>query len=331
MTRPLLYVGQVNLTKRRQVVSLKGAHLLTRLLLKFFLPGFLFLGISPLVIPCRAQSPTVIQADVRAASRPFPHFWEEMFGSGRASLTLRESYRRDLREVRDITGFRYVRFHDILDDDIGVYDEDKDGKPIYNFSYVDQIYDGLLANGVKPFVEISFMPKKLAANPNALHAFWYKQNVSPPRDYDRWGDLVEAFTRHLVDRYGIEEVSTWYFEIWNEPNIDFWVGDPKQSTYFQLYDSGVRAIKKVNSRLRVGGPATAQAGWADPFIKHCAEEHVPVDFVSSHVYGNDSAKDVFGTNESIPRNQMVCRSVRKVHDEIKASSMPGDDADHHSI
>jgi len=322
MTRPLLYVGQVNLTKRRQVVSLKGAHLLTRLLLKFFLPGFLFLGISPLVIPCRAQSPTVIQADVRAASRPFPHFWEEMFGSGRASLTLRESYRRDLREVRDITGFRYVRFHDILDDDIGVYDEDKDGKPIYNFSYVDQIYDGLLANGVKPFVEISFMPKKLAANPNALHAFWYKQNVSPPRDYDRWGDLVEAFTRHLVDRYGIEEVSTWYFEIWNEPNIDFWVGDPKQSTYFQLYDSGVRAIKKVNSRLRVGGPATAQAGWADPFIKHCAEEHVPVDFVSSHVYGNDSAKDVFGTNESIPRNQMVCRSVRKVHDEIKASSMP---------
>src|SRR5215831_2375530 len=211
-----------------------------RFLPKFLQVAILLTALTLSIIPCHAQSSsTVIQADAKASAQPFRHFWEEMFGSGRASLTLRESYRRDLREARDITGFRYVRFHDILDDDIGVYDEDKDGKPIYNFSYVDQIYDGLLANGVKPFVELSFMPKKLAAQPNALHAFWYKQNVSPPRDYDRWGDLVEAFTRHLVERYGIDEVATWYFEVWNEPNIDFWVGDPKQSTYFQLYDSGV--------------------------------------------------------------------------------------------
>src|SRR5215469_5561356 len=286
----------------------------------FFLTLLLALSLDPL--RGHAQGLVTLQVDAAAPAHPFPHFWDQMFGSGRAILTLRESYRRDLREVKSVTGFRYVRFHDILDDDIGVYDEDKNGNPVYNFSYVDQIYDGLLANGVKPFVELSFMPKKLAAQPNALHAFWYKQNVSPPRDYERWGDLVEAFTRHLVERYGIDEVATWYFEVWNEPNIDFWVGDPKQPTYFELYDHAALAIKKVSPRLRVGGPATAQAAWADAFINHCAENHVPVDFVSTHVYGNDSAKDVFGTNEVIPRDQMVCRAVRKVHDQIKASSLP---------
>ena len=285
-----------------------------------FLTLLFTLAFAP--VRSHAQAPTTIQVDTASPAHPFPHFWEQMFGSGRAILTLRESYRHDLREVKAVTDFRYVRFHDILDDDIGVYDEDKNGNPVYNFSYVDQIYDGLLANGVKPFVELSFMPKKLAAQPNALHAFWYKQNVSPPRDYDRWGDLVEAFTRHLVERYGIDEVATWYFEVWNEPNIDFWVGDPKQPTYFELYDHAALAIKKVSTRLRVGGPATAQAAWADAFIKHCAENQIPVDFVSTHVYGNDSAKDVFGTNEVIPRDQMVCRAVRKVHDQIKASPMP---------
>ena len=115
--------------------------------------------------------------------------------------------------------------------------------------------------------------------------------------------MITAFTKHLVDRYGIDEVSHWYFEVWNEPNIDFWTGDPKQSTYFELYDHTARAIKAVNAQLRVGGPATAQAAWADAFIRHCAENKVPVDFVSSHVYGNDKAEDVFGTHEQIPRDR----------------------------
>jgi xylan 1,4-beta-xylosidase len=125
-----------------------------------------------------------------------------------------------------------------------------------------------------------------------------------------------------VDRYGIDEVQKWYFEVWNEPNIDFWVGDPKQATYFELYDHSAAAMKRVSPRLRVGGPATAQAAWADSFIQHCVEKKVPVDFVSTHVYGNDSAPDVFGTNESIPRDRMVCRAVKKVHDQIKASARP---------
>jgi xylan 1,4-beta-xylosidase len=110
--------------------------------------------------------------------------------------------------------------------------------------------------------------------------------------------------------------------VWNEPNLDFWAGEPRQETYFQLYDHTALAIKKVNSRLRVGGPATAQAAWADAFIQHCAQNNIPVDFVSTHVYANDTAMDVFHTSEDIPRNQMVCRAVRKVHDQIAASARP---------
>ena len=244
-----------------------------------------------------------------------------MFGSGRANLTLRDSYRRDLDWVRGITGFEYVRFHAIFQDENGVYDEDAQGNPIYNFSYVDQIYDGLLAHGIKPFVEISFMPKKLAASP-VLHAFWYKPSPAPPKDYAKWDALITAFAQHLISRYGIDELSQWYFEVWNEPNIDFWAGEPKQATYFELYDHTARALKAVSPRLRVGGPATAQAAWADAFIQHVVSANIPADFVSTHVYGNDRSQDVFGTNENITRDKMVCRAVRKVHDQIKASARP---------
>jgi len=273
-----------------------------------------------------AQQPStsgteVVRVDLSAPSTPFPHFWEQMFGSGRANLSLRDSYRRDLDWVRQITGFRYVRFHAIFQDENGVYDEDQQGNPIYNFSYVDQVYDGLLAHGVKPFVEISFMPRKLAASP-VLHAFWYKPSPAPPKDYAKWDALIAAFAQHLLNRYGIDELSQWYFEVWNEPNIDFWAGEPKQATYFELYDHTARALKAANARLRVGGPATAQAAWADAFIQHVATSNVPADFVSTHVYANDKAQDVFGTNENIGRDQMVCRAVKKVHDQIKASARP---------
>ncbi|HUC54372.1 MAG TPA: hypothetical protein VMR90_10015, partial [Candidatus Cybelea sp.] len=130
------------------------------------------------------------------------------------------------------------------------------------------------------------------------------------------------FTRHLVERYGVDEVAEWYFEVWNEPNLDFWAGSPKEATYFELYDRAARAIKRVNRRLRVGGPATAQAAWVDRFLAHCKEKNVPVDFASTHVYGNDRAEDVFGTHENIPRTRMVCRAVKKVHDQIAASPYP---------
>jgi xylan 1,4-beta-xylosidase len=267
------------------------------------------------------KSPAIVVVDASAPAHPFPHFWERMFGSGRAILSLRESYRRDLREVKQITGFEYIRFHAVLDDEVGLYGEDAQGRAVYNFSYVDQIYDGLLASGVRPFVELSFMPKGLASR-EIYQAFWYRPIVAPPKDYARWDAMIVALANHLIARYGIDEVSKWYFEVWNEPNLDFWAGDPRQSTYWELYDHTARALKSVSSRLRVGGPATAQAAWVDAFIKHCHDNGIPADFVSTHIYGNDPAEDVFGTHELIPRNQMVCRAVDKVHEQIKASSMP---------
>jgi len=290
--------------------------------LQFFLAFSLIFALNAVAQEQPASSGTeIVRIDLSAPATPFPHFWEQMFGSGRANLTMRDAYRRDLDWTREITAFKYVRFHAIFHDENGVYDEDAQGNPIYNFSYVDQIYDGLLAHGVKPFVELGFMPKKLAGNP-VLHAFWYKPSPSPPKDYRKWDALITAFAQHLVERYGLDEVGQWYFEVWNEPNIDFWAGEPKQDTYFELYDHTARAVKAVSPRLRIGGPATAQAAWAQPFIQHVAQSNVPADFFSTHVYANDTAKDVFGTNENIPRDQMVCRAVKKVHDQIKASARP---------
>jgi len=209
--------------------------------------GLLLIAAEPVV---RGQENEKISIDAYAATTPFPHFWEQTFGSGRAILSLRDSYRKDLRTVKQATGFDSVRFHGIFNDEVGLYDPDRqpvkfaqmanssetaaDNAGVYNFSYVDQIYDGLLENGVRPFVELSFMPKKLAADPNAIHPFWYHPDVSPPSDYAKWDAMITAFAQHLIARYGIDEVSHWKFEVWNEPNLDFWGGNPKQKTYFEL-------------------------------------------------------------------------------------------------
>jgi xylan 1,4-beta-xylosidase len=284
--------------------------------------GITLLLLSSLAGASASYTQEHVAIDAGAPTTPFPHFWEQMFGSGRAILTLRESYRDDLRAVKQITDLKYVRFHAILHDEIGVYSEDEHGNPVYNFSYVDQIYDGLLKNGVCPVVEISFMPRKLAFNPDALHPFWYKQNVSPPKSLEAWDALMTHFAQHLVERYGIDEVSQWYFEVWNEPNIDFWNGIPRKGSYFELYAHTARALKAVNPRLRVGGPATAAAAWVDDFLKYDAANHVPVDFVSSHGYADDTVENLFGTNEEIPMDDRVCRAIAKVRGQIKASSIP---------
>jgi xylan 1,4-beta-xylosidase len=275
-------------------------------------------------LPLFAQQ--TIQINATAPTTPFPHFWEEMFGSGRAALVLRQNYLNDLKAVKQITDFRYVRFHAILHDELGVYNEDEHGNPVYNFAYVNQIYDNLLANGVRPVVEISFMPKKLAFNPDALHPFWYKQNVSPPKSMEKWDSLITAFAKNLVSRYGIDEVSQWYFEVWNEPNIDFWGGVPSQRSYFELYDHTAHDLKAVNPQLRVGGPATAAAQWVPAFLKHATENNVPVDFVSSHGYADDTVENMFPDDPSVPKDlpmdQRVCRAIAMVRGQMKAAGKP---------
>ncbi|WP_430392046.1 GH39 family glycosyl hydrolase [Dyella sp. 20L07] len=263
-----------------------------------------------------------LRVDATSKSTPLPHFWEQMYGSGRASLALRDNYRKDLEAVHAATGLQYIRFHGIFDRDVGVVYRDANGKIAYNFSYVDQIYDGLLERGVKPFVELGFMPPELSSDPSKVHDFWYHPNVMPPKDYAEWEAMLTAFTQHLIARYGIDEVASWYFEVWNEPNLAFWGGTPEKPTYFELYDRTARTLKSVDTRLRVGGPGTAQAAWVPEFLKHVKETNAPIDFVSSHVYGDDSAKNVFKTDENISRADMVCRSVDKVHKEIAASAFP---------
>lgn len=282
--------------------------------------AFGLLLLACLLSQARAQEQ--IEINAQAQTTPFPHFWEQMFGSGRAILALRESYRSDLRAVKQATDFRYIRFHAIFHDEVGLYNEDEHGNPVYNYSYIDQIYDGLLKNGVRPVVEIGFMPKKLAFNPEGLHPFWYKPNVSGPKSMEKWDDLITHFARHLVERYGIDEVSQWYFEVWNEPNIDFWNGVPKQESYFDLYAHTARSLKAVNPHLRVGGPATAAASWVTDFLKFTSKNHVPVDFVSTHGYADDTVKNLFGTNEDIPMDDRVCRAVEKVRGEIRSSAFP---------
>jgi xylan 1,4-beta-xylosidase len=263
-----------------------------------------------------------IVIDAAGSTTPFRHFWEHRFGSCHASVTLCEDWRNDLRMLKEIVDVKYVRFHGIFERCVGIYDrEDKDGSLILNFTRVDLIYDGLLKNGVRPFVELGFMPEELAQM-QTVHPFWYHPIVAPPRDPQKWYQLIFLFAQHLVERYGLAEVSAWYFEVWNEPNINFWAGEPKEETYYALYDLTARALKAVSPLLRVGGPATAQAAWVDRFIQHCAGNDLPVDFVSTHIYPNDTALNVFGKHEQIPLSEMVARAVRKVYDQVKASAKP---------
>jgi xylan 1,4-beta-xylosidase len=275
----------------------------------------------------KAQQNEEITIDARAGTTPFPHFWEDMFGSGRAALVMRTAYQNDLTAVKQATDVKYLRFHAILHDELGVYNEDEHGSPVYNFTYVNEIYESLLAQGVKPVVEISFMPKKLAFNPDWLHPFWYKQNVSPPKSMERWDELIRAFAQNLVDHFGIDEVAQWYFEVWNEPNIDFWGGIPRQESYFDLYAHTARAVKSVSPRLRVGGPATAAAAWVPEFLNYAAENHVPVDFVSSHAYDDEPVERLLGKDQPLRDKDIIeedrtCAAVAKVRRQIDTSAMP---------
>ena len=194
-----------------------------------------------------------------------------------------EDFQQALVLARDELGASYIRAHAILNDEQGVYRE-VEGEARYDFSAIDRIFDRLLSLNLRPIVEVSFMPRDLASDPEAT-VFTYKGIISPPRDWQRWGELNSRLAAHLVERYGIEEVSRWGFEIWNEPDLKvFWTGT--QQDYFRLYDIAARAIKAVDSRLLVGGSATAATEWIADFLQFVRQQHSPLDFVSTHTYGN---------------------------------------------
>jgi xylan 1,4-beta-xylosidase len=259
-----------------------------------------------------------ISIDARKSVGAFPHYWESAVGSGRAVLALRKDYQDDLNLVHQKTGIAAVRFHGIFDDEDGVCRLDQRGDVIYNFQYVDQIYDSLLDLGVRPFVELSFMPTELASGSKTV--FWYKANVTPPKEMNSWVQLVTAFVRHLSDRYGGEELSQWSFEVWNEPNLDFWSGTQEQ--YFELYRHTAMALKSVDKRLRVGGPATAEASWAPEFIDYCVKQNAPLDFLSTHIYANDPQTKVFGHETNYSLDDVIPLALQKVRNQVASSAMP---------
>ena len=228
----------------------------------------------------------------------FPQTWTHSIGSGHAYLALRDDWRTHLQMVHDELGIEFVRFHGVLDDETFQLTRDEiTNELVYNFTLVDSVYDYIISLGMKPFVELSFMPTVLASGT----ATWmdYHANVTPPKNITEWHMVIETFVRHLSERYG-EEVASWYFEVWNEPNAEsrldcklplppqycmgtgFWAGD--QSQYFELYETSANAIKGVNEQFRVGGPASAGGGWVDDFLAFVMDNNIPVDFISTHHY-----------------------------------------------
>ena len=218
------------------------------------------------------------------------HLSQLFYGEGPGGSQIGAEFQEALSLARRELGATHIRAHAILDDEQGVYREVA-GEASYDFTAIDRIYDRLLDLGLRPIVEVSFMPRDLASNPEAT-VFTYRGITSPPRDWQRWGELNRQLAAHLVERYGIEEVSQWGFEIWNEPNLvgfgpnfpGFWTGT--QVDYFRLYDQAARAIKSVDERLLVGGPATAAVGWMADFLDFVRRERAPLDFLSTHSYNN---------------------------------------------
>ena len=224
------------------------------------------------------------QCDPGATGAPLRHVWNHTVGSGHAALALRADWQQQMTKTRRELGVRHVRFHGILCDEMATYIIECD-QDVYSFFNADQVFDFLLSIGMRPFVELSFMPTALQSGGDTV--FSYRANVTPPRDYAKWADLIKRLVAHWVGRYGLDEVRQWYFEVWNEPNLDaFWKGS--QADYFKLYQYTANAIKDVDAQIRVGGPATADDEWVPEFLAFCDTGKLPMDFISTHHYPTDA-------------------------------------------
>jgi xylan 1,4-beta-xylosidase len=262
-----------------------------------------------------------IVADFNSIQGQTKTVWRKCVGAGRANEGLRADWQEQLRKVKKDCGFEYIRMHGLLHDDMGVYFEEK-GKPVYNWQYIDVLYDFLLSINIKPFVELSFMPKDLASGPETV--FWWKGNITPPKDYNKWYNLIKALTEHFTERYGAEEVKSWYFEVWNEPNHPaFFKSD--MAEYFKLYDYTAKAIKAVNKDYKVGGPASAGNKWVSEIIDYCEKQNVPIDFIATHTYS--VIKGTFDESGKTgilfdPDPMAVTKDVINSREQIKVSTKP---------
>ncbi len=286
-----------------------------------------------------------------SAAEPLHPYWRFCVGAGRANEGLRAAWRDHLRLAIKHGGFRYLRFHGLLHDDMFVCRR-LNGSLVYNWQYVDELFDALLEAGIRPFVELGFFPGDLAT-PSDIRCFWWKAHVTPPEDFHEWAVLIEKLVAHFVERYGLDEVRLWFFEVWNEPNLWFFFNSTR-SKYFELYRVTVQAVKRVDSQLRVGGPSTSnfvpddrferekedssravthqlaslsdgawRPVWIREFLDFCAAEKLPVDFISMHPYPTDYAFDDGGVAR--PRTRPVdslrqdMLALRKI---LSASAFP---------
>ncbi len=226
---------------------------------------------------------------VPLTGEPFKNNATFCVGTGRMGLALQKEYIDHLEVVQKSIKFKYIRGHGLFCDDMGIYrEEEVDGKTrvFYNFTYLDRIVDSYLEKGIRPFLELGFMPEKLKTGEQSI--FYWKGNTTPPASYKKWADLVENTLTHLIERYGREEVITWPIEVWNEPNIGFWAGTMEE--YFKLYDYSAKAVKKVDPCLKVGGPAICGVEtekWLRSFFEHCINNNSPLDFITRHCYTVD--------------------------------------------
>ncbi|WP_448702880.1 glycoside hydrolase [Mucilaginibacter sp. AW1-3] len=289
-----------------------------KLLSRFFTVLMLSIGTA-----AHAQNTRTITVDAKQVNGAFNRSYNFCVGAGRANEGLRADWQRQLRMAKAELGFRYIRFHGLLTDDMGVYREDKNGNPGYNFQYIDELFDFLLSIDMKPFVELGFMPNALASGNKTI--FWWKGNITPPKDYQKWDALITKLVQHFTERYGESEVKSWYFEVWNEPNLKGFFFSGNQQDYFKLYRETANTIKAVSKSYRVGGPATAGNAWVPEMISFCTDNKVPIDFISTHTYGVkegflDQTGEV-GVIVSQDKNAVSGDMIR-VKQQIKNSAMP---------
>ncbi|MEH0447027.1 MULTISPECIES: xylan 1,4-beta-xylosidase [unclassified Streptomyces] len=253
--------------------------------------------------------------------------WRHCVGTGRVELALRRDYQDSLALIQRDIDFRYIRGHGLLSDGMGVhrpYDHEGARHVHHAFTYVDQVVDAYLEAGLRPFVELGFMPQDLASGPQTV--FWWRGNVTPPRSYREWADLVRAVVVHLVDRYGIEEVRTWPIEVWNEPNLpDFWQGADEKA-YHRLYEVTAHTVKDVDAGLQVGGPAISPGAddWLERFAEFVEHRAAPVDFVSKHAYSSGPAQHVpFGAHQTLAPASDLLAQFATPRDRLEGTRLAG--------
>ncbi|TWI95275.1 xylan 1,4-beta-xylosidase [Mucilaginibacter frigoritolerans] len=291
--------------------------------LKYFISIILLTTFFITATAQKKSNDRVISVDLGEVKGPLSKSFKMCVGAGRANEGLRADWQRQLKMAHEECGFQYIRFHGLLSDDMGVYFEDKAGHPIYNWQYIDDLFDFLLQIHMKPFVEVGFMPGALASGTQTI--FWWKGNVTPPKDYQKWDDLIKALVEHWTQRYGQKEIASWYFEVWNEPNLKGGFFTGTQQDYFKMYKETAIAIKSVSANYRVGGPATAGNAWIPEMIDFCSQQKAPIDFISTHDYGvNQGFLDATGNAGTVlsQNRYAVADNMRNSKRKIAQSAMP---------